>query len=76
MFARNREIWIKSHAIKRARQRNIDPLMIRATIKGGKIKKFGKDYIKFFKKYKKGIVICIGEDIGSCIIIKTIEWGN
>lgn len=76
MFIRNKEVWIKPHAIKRARQRNIDPLMIKATIKGGKVKEFGKNYIKFLKEYKKGTVVCIGEDLGHCIIIKTIEWGN
>lgn len=76
MFLRGKEIWIKPHAIKRARQRKIDPRMIEATIKGGNIKEFGKHYIKFSKRYKRGTVICLGEDLGQNIIIKTIEWGN
>ena len=72
----NKEVLIKTHAVKRARQRNIFPSMVYATLNGGEIKRFGKNLLKISKRYKKGKVICIGEDIGSYIIIKTIEWGN
>ena len=40
-------------------------------------KRFGKNGVKFIgKRSKKGSVICIGEDLGYAIIIKTIERGN
>lgn len=50
--------------------------MINATVKGGEIKRFGKNYIKFVKRYKKGDLICVGEvkEIGK-IKIFTVEWG-
>ena len=40
-------------------------------------KKFGEHGIKFISRSKKGgSIICIGEDVGHAIIIKTIERGN
>ena len=72
----NKEVFIKTHAVIRARQRCIYPSMVYATLNGGEIKRFGKNLLKISKRYKKGKVVCIGEDIGSFIIIKTIEWGN
>lgn len=50
--------------------------MIELTITGGMQKKFGKRFIRFMRPFKERSVVCIGEDIGSHIIIKTIEWGN
>lgn len=67
------EIEIKHHAFKRAMQRSITPDMIEATIKGGKIKRFGKNYVKFIHRYKKFDVICVGEIAGMKIKILTIE---
>lgn len=70
-------MWIKAHAIKRARERDIIfPDMVYATILGGRLTHFGKNYLKFSKEYKQGRVICVGEDLGHAIIIKTVEWGN
>jgi len=45
-------------------------------LKTGRIEKFGKNGLKFIKKSKTGSIICIGEDKGRCIIIKTVERGN
>lgn len=47
--------------------------MIEATIKGGTVKRFGKNNIKFHKKYKNFHVICVDESIGQRIKIVTIE---
>ncbi len=72
-----KEVWITVHAIKRARERNIIfPGMVYATILGGKLYRFGKNQLKFVKEYKRGSVVCIGEDLGPSIVIKTVEWGN
>ena len=54
-------------------QRRITPDMIEATIKGGKITRFGKNNIKLTKKYKNFSVICIGVISGTKIKIITIE---
>ena len=64
---------IKRHAFIRAMQRNITPDMIEATLKGGKIKRFGKNNVKFYKEYKDFTVICVDEIIGNKIKIVTIE---
>ena len=67
------EIEIRRHAFKRAVQRGITPDMIEATLKGGKIKRFGKNNLKFYKKFKKFIVVCVDQIIGTKIKIVTIE---
>jgi ketopantoate hydroxymethyltransferase len=72
-----KEVWVSTHAVKQARKSHIIyPDMVYATINGGTIKRFGKNCIKFFKKYKRGTVICVGEELSHAIIIKTVEWGN
>ncbi len=77
LFFQEKKVWISVHAIKRARKRKVIlPDMLFAVIKGGKIKRFGKNQIKFIKPYKNRVLICIGEDKGYSIIIKTIEWGK
>jgi hypothetical protein len=58
------EIEIKRHAFIRAMERGITPDMIEATIKGGTVKRFGKNNVKFSKKYKHFTVLCIDEIIG------------
>lgn len=70
------EIEIKRHAFIRSSERKITPDMVEATIKGGKIKRFGKNNIKFIKKYKRFTVICVGEIIGTKIKIFTVEKGD
>jgi hypothetical protein len=67
------DIVIKRHAFVRAMQRGITPDMIEATINGGTIKRFGKNNVKFIKKYKQCTVICVDEIIGHRIKIVTIE---
>ena len=67
------DIEIKRHAFIRAMERGITPDMIEATIKGGTIKRFGKNNVKFIKKYKHCTVICVDEIIGHRIKIVTIE---
>lgn len=66
-------IFVKSHAVKRARQRGIAyPDHVYSVLMTGKVKRFAKRGIKFVGKS----VICVGEDLGHMIIIKTIERGN
>jgi len=67
------DIEIKRHAFIRPMERGITPDMIEATIKGGNIKRFGKNKVKFIKKYKHFHVICVDEIIGHRIKIITIE---
>ena len=67
------KIEIKRHAFIRAMERGITPDMIEATIKSGKIKRFGKNCVKFTKKYKHFDVICVDEMTVKRIKIVTIE---
>ena len=67
------EIEIKRHAFIRAMQRKVTPDMIEATLKGGRVGRFGKYGIKFYKDYKKFSVVCVGQIIGDKIKILTIE---
>jgi len=72
-----KQVIIKNHAIRRAKERKISyPDRVRQVIYTGKIERFGKNGIKWIKRTKRGSIICIGEDIGEYIIIKTIERGN
>ena len=68
-------IEFSRHALDRAMQRKIHPDMVESTIKGGNIKRFGKNRIKFIKKFKNFTVICVGEMAGDNIKIVTIEKG-
>ncbi len=77
LYFDKKQIVIKAHAIKRARQKGIAyPDHVYAVLKTGKVVRFGKNRIKFVSRSKKGSVVCVGEDIGDIIIIKTIERGN
>ena len=79
IYFQGKRIFIKTHAIKRAREREIAyPDHVYRVLKTGKVVRFGKNGIKFISrsKSKKGSVICVGEDLGQIIIIKTIERGN
>lgn len=67
------DIEIKRHAFIRAMERNVTPDMIEATLKGGKIERFGKHNIRFIKDYKRFTVICVGQMICTRIKIFTIE---
>ena len=67
------DLEIKRHAFIRAMERNVTPDMIEATLKGGKIERFGKHNIRFIKEYRKFTVICVGQAIGTKVKIFTIE---
>ncbi len=69
-----KEVLITRHAIIQARKRDITPDMVVAALKGGKQKRFGKNFIKYSIRYKKGTVVCVGEMVGEVVKIKTIEW--
>lgn len=72
----NYEIEFRRHALKRAFQRGITPDMIEATIKGGRIKCFGKNHVKFYRRYKNFTVICVDEIRECRIKIVTITKGD
>ena len=77
IYFEDKPLIIKVHAVKRARQRGIAfPDQVYDALQTGKAKRFGKNGIKFVKKGKHGSIIYIGEDLGRCIIIKTVERGN
>ena len=77
IYFQGKPIIIKVHAVKRAREIEISfPNQVYDVLQTGKVKRFGKHGIKFIKRGKEGSIICIGEDLGYCIIIKTIERGN
>lgn len=77
IYFQGKQILITVHAVKRAREREIAyPDHVYKVLKNGKVERFGKNNIKFISKSKKGSIICIGEDLGQVIIIKTIERGN
>lgn len=77
VYFSGKPIFIKTHAIKRARERNITyPDHVYTVLKTGKVKRFGRRGIKFISRSKKNSIICVREDLGQVIIIKTIERGN
>ena len=69
----NQRIVIKHHAFLRAVQRKIHPDLIEDCLQMGKLRRFGKNKIKFEKKLKKKIIICVGEECKEEIKIITIE---
>ena len=77
LYIDGKQVIIKVHAIKRAREREIAfPDQVYDVIRTGKLFRFGKNFLKFVKRNKSGSIICVGEDLGHVIIIKTIERGN
>lgn len=66
-------IRIRKHALKRAKQRGIDPDLIYCTIKTGKIIRFGKNNLKFIKKFKGFCIICVDQITDDVIKIVTVE---
>src|SRR3989338_7541327 len=70
-------VIISTHVIRRAKQREIGwPDQVYEVIATGRVERFGKRGIRFTKRGKHGSIICIGEDLGNTIFIKTIERGN
>ena len=77
IYFQGKLVLIKTHAVKRALEKGIAyPDQVYQVLKQGKVKRFGKNRLKFMKMSEKGSIICIGEDLGEIIIIKTIERGN
>jgi hypothetical protein len=76
LFIQGKEVVISTHAAVQAMRRRIHPEMVEATVLGGVHKHFGKRVIKFIRPFKNRTVICVGDDEGLRIVIKTIEWGN
>ena len=55
IYFQKKHILIKTHAIKRAREREIAfPDHVYTALKTGKVERFGKHGIKFISKSKKG----------------------
>lgn len=77
LYFGEKPIVILPHVFHRACLRNISyPDQVSDTIKTGRVYRFGKHGIKFVKRSPDGSIICVGEDLGASIIIKTIERGN
>ena len=73
MNIRGYEIEIRRHAFIQAMKRGIHPDMIESALKGGRIEKYGKNNVKFVKKFKRFTVVCVDEIVGNKIKIVTIE---
>ena len=67
------KIIISKHAFERALQRRIHPDLIEDTLLSGKMKKSGKNRVRFEKKFKEFIIVCVDEIIGNIVKIVTIE---
>ena len=66
-------VLITKHAVVQAYARDIAfPDQIYGTILTGKAERFGKKYVRVTKKTKNKTIICIGEDVGEYIILKTV----
>jgi hypothetical protein len=77
LYVQNKKVWISVHAITQARKRRIAfPDQVYDAIKSGKVARFGKHGIKFIKRGRKSSIVCIGEDLGPTIVIKTVARGN
>jgi len=68
----NFEIIFSRHAFIRAMQRGIGPDIIEVTVNTGKMRHFGKNRVKFEKRFRKFTIICVDEKIGEMIKIVTI----
>lgn len=77
MQFQGKQISISIHAAERGRLRDVlYPFQIYEVINTGKLTRFGKHLMKFVKRTKHGCVICICEDVGDEIIVKTVERGK
>ncbi|MFH0713944.1 MAG: hypothetical protein V1722_05215 [Candidatus Micrarchaeota archaeon] len=77
MEFQGKPVIITKHAAERARLRYIAyPDQIYEIIQTGKLKRFGKHFLKFEKRGKHGCTICICEEVSDVIIVKTVERGT
>jgi len=68
------EIELSKHALEQAKEREIYPDMIVATLKTGRIERFGGGRMLFINEYKRGKIICVGEiKMPGKITIFTVE---
>lgn len=73
LLLRRYDIELTRHSFVRANQRHIDLDKIYATVRGGKIKRIGKHYMKFTKRYKRFELICVGQITCEGVRIFTVE---
>ena len=66
------EIVIKRHAFVRALQRKIAAELIERTLQSGKMLRFGKNRVRFEKRFRHYSIICVDEITGNIIKILTI----
>lgn len=66
------EVRLTEHAVERMLWRRIAPELIEQTIRNGKIIRFGKNRMKFEKKFKKFTLVCVDERVGNHVRIVTI----
>lgn len=77
LYFQNKPVHFSRHAVKRAVERRIAfPAHVYKVILAGKVYYFGKSMLKFVARSTKGSIVCVGEDTGSVILIRTIERGN
>jgi hypothetical protein len=67
------KVVIMRHALLRAYERGVTPDMVEATIRGGALKRFGKNCYKFIRRYKRFTVVCVDHLCDDEIRIVTVE---
>lgn len=77
VFFDGKPIVITTHAVKRALERGVAyPDQVYNTLRCGKVIRFAKNGVRFVLRTKQGSIICVGEDVGHAILIKTVERGS
>jgi hypothetical protein len=70
------KVKISRHAYVRALQRGIHSMDIESVIRCGRMKRFGKNHVRFMLDCREGAIICVGEKKTRNVIkILTIELG-
>jgi hypothetical protein len=65
-------VEVTRHALNQALTRGVTSDMVEATVRGGRIKRFGKNNMKFFRNYKNFTVVCVDEIRKDRIFIVTV----
>ena len=67
---------ISRHARAKACQKMITQDMINQTLASGEMAWFGKNYVRFRRRYGRRSVTCVGErKQGNVIKVMTVGWG-
>jgi len=74
LFGQGRKILLSSHALQRADQRRISIELVRNALLCGKCEKTGKNSLRFCKRFRKGMVVCVAVQKNEIILVKTVEW--